>query len=255
MLLTLLLLSVAFNLALFVPAYIFKTDKLTDISYALTFIALVAILVLTSPLSLHGIMLTVVIILWAIRLGGFLLIRIAKTGKDQRFDGRRENFFSFASFWLLQGVSVWVILLPAILFFENAQEQASLPLLAVIGAVVTLIGLSIETIADAQKFAFKNNPANKNSWIATGIWKYSRHPNYFGEILVWIGVYLIVLPSLTVSSALFALLSPLYITSLLLFVSGIPLLEKSADERWGKDPKYQEYKEVTSVLIPLPNKK
>ncbi len=114
------------------------------------------------------------------------------------------------------------------------------------------VGLIIETIADVQKIQFKNNPANKGKWIESGIWRYSRHPNYFGEIVVWIGVYIVAATSLPFVQAAIGLISPLFIIVLLLFVSGIPILEKSADKRWGNDPAYKKYKKRTSLLIPLP---
>jgi len=123
-----------------------------------------------------------------------------------------------------------------------------------IGVAVWAIGLVCETIADLQKMAFSNDPANKDKWIDTGIWHYSRHPNYFGEILVWVGVYLYTLASLPLLPAVIGLVSPAFIIILLLFISGIPILEKSADKRWGSESKYQAYKKRTSILIPFASK-
>ena len=109
----------------------------------------------------------------------------------------------------------------------------------------------MESIADHQKYRFRDDPKNKNKWITHGLWQYSRHPNYFGEILVWTGIYLFAFPHLPYNHRLLGIISPLYIFCLLYFVSGVPMLERSANKRWGKDPAYQAYKKKTKVLIPF----
>ena len=243
--------SIGINILMFIPAYIFKTDKLTDISYAVTFAAIAIYGFVLNTITIASIILFLMILIWSIRLGSYLLIRINKMGKDSRFDGMREDFFRFLKFWFFQGLTVFVILLPSILFFNNENE---LPFYAYIGAVIWLIGILIEGIADYQKYKFINNPSNKGKWIETGLWKYSRHPNYFGEILLWLGVYIFVFSGLTTLQALIGIVSPLYIFFIIVFISGIPLLEKGADKRWGEDEKYKEYKDKTSILIPLPRK-
>lgn len=245
---TTLLISLAVNTAFFIPAYFFKTDKLTDFSYALTFVIVALISLLAGGVTLPSALLFFAIVIWALRLGGYLFMRIKKIKKDTRFDTMRSNFWQFGSFWFLQAVTAWVVLLPASLFFAKAPTAVALS--AFVGLIIWLIGLSIEAVADQQKFVFKSNPANKNKWIATGLWQYSRHPNYFGEILLWLGVYLFVVGSLSPGEVLLGAVGPLFIAFLLIFVSGIPLLEKSADARWGNNPKYQQYKKQTSILIP-----
>ena len=244
------LLSIGLNLAMFVPAYIYKTDKLTDISYALTFLLITIIAFSLSTQTLNKTILAIMIALWSIRLGAFLFIRIRKMKKDKRFDGMRESFTKFIKFWLLQGLTVWIVLIPSILFFATDRNEVIR-----IGAIIWLLGIIIETIADAQKYKFKQNTKNKDKYIQEGLWKYSRHPNYFGEILCWIGIYIYVSLSLTTTQKIIGLISPLFIIILLLFVSGIPLLEKYADKKWGRQKDYQEYKRKTSLLIPLPPKK
>ncbi len=240
--------SLGINVIMFIPAYLFKTDKLTDISYSITFATLAIFgFSRSTQSSLHTLILILVLI-WAIRLGGFLFIRINKVGKDVRFDGMRENFFRFLKFWLLQGASVFVIMLAALMGY--ARIHTSITVLSWIGVVVFSLGLLIETISDAQKFRFKNNAKHKGQWIDEGIWRASRHPNYLGEIMVWIGIYLVVASSLTGISLLIALLSPLFIIVLLLFVSGIPLLEKSAQKKWGGQEEYNKYKAEVPLLIP-----
>ncbi|MFP4656189.1 MAG: DUF1295 domain-containing protein [Candidatus Woesearchaeota archaeon] len=107
----------------------------------------------------------------------------------------------------------------------------------------------IESFSDFQKLTFKKQPKNKGRFIKSGLWKYSRHPNYFGEILCWIGVYVFC------GVWMWGLISPIFITTMLLFVSGIPLLEKKADEKWGGSREYQKYKHETPILIPWKNMK
>jgi steroid 5-alpha reductase family enzyme len=203
-----------------------------------------------STQSLNKTILAIMIALWSLRLGGFLFIRIQKMKKDKRFDGMRESFTKFIKFWLLQGLTVWIILIPTILFLATNRDEV-----IIIGAIIWLIGLIIETIADAQKYKFKQNKKNKDKFIQEGIWKYSRHPNYFGEILCWIGIYIYVFPALTITNKIIGLISPIFIIALLMFVSGVPLLEKYADKKWGHQKDYKEYKRKTSLLIPLPQKK
>jgi steroid 5-alpha reductase family enzyme len=251
-LLTTFIFAVGFNLALFLPAYFFRTDKLTDISYALTFIILALYGLFAGGVTPPKLLVVALVVIWAIRLGAYLLYRIHKMGRDKRFDERRNNFLSFGSFWLLQGVTVWVVLISTLLFLQS--ENPSLTWLSFVGILIWLFGLSVESLADWQKFQFISNKANKGKWIDSGVWRYSRHPNYFGEILVWVGVYLTVVSALSVSAGLLGLLSPAYIALLLLFVSGVPLLEKSADKKWGDNPEYQEYKRKTSVLVLWPRR-
>lgn len=245
--------SLVFNIALFFIAFKLQSDKLTDASYALTFILIATIAFATSDINAYSIIAVSMVLLWAIRIGSFLLYRVIKIGKDARFDEMRSSFVKFGQFWILQGVSVWVLMIPFVLALSTGG--GTLGVVALIGVVVFLLGLCIETIADFQKMRFNNNPKNKGNWIESGFWKYSRHPNYFGEILVWVGVYIYAVQVLLLPAALIALVSPLFITILLLFVSGIPLLERSADKRWGDSKAYEQYKWRTSILVPLPIRK
>ncbi len=243
-----------FNLALFVVAYLYKTDRLTDISYALTFIAL-------AWFAFHNggpttgrtaqLLATCLVTLWAVRLGGFLLFRVWKNKRDKRFDGVREHFWKFGRFWLAQGLSVWVILLPVLLYMHSSHEVKITPAY-ICGAIIWLGGLLLETVADAQKYRFSRNPANKGTWIDQGVWHWSRHPNYFGEMLVWTGLWIMTAGSLSWQQKAVSVAGPLFIILLLRFVSGVPPLEASADKRWGSDPHYVRYKQRTSLIVPLP---
>ena len=241
--------SFLLNYSLFLAAFRKKTDKLTDLSYAITFITLVFIgLISMRVVSIYTWILAAMIIVWAVRIGTFLFMRIRKTGVDHRFDDKRDSFKRFGAFWTLQAFTVWVVMLGPLLFFD-AENDPTL-WLAVVGFFVWFVGLAIETASDMQKYEFTQAKENKGKFIHSGLWKRSRHPNYFGEILVWVGVYIYVVSALDGVNQIIALISPVFITVMLLFVSGIPLLEKSADERWGKDKKYQEYKKNTPILIP-----
>jgi len=185
---------------------------------------------------------------WGIRLSTYLFIRILRTGKDKRFDGIREDTPKFASFWLLQAVSIFVILLPTT-YILLKPIQMELSILAIVGMILSILGILIEGFADYQKFVFKNEIKNKEKWINTGLWKYSRHPNYLGEIMMWVGIFIFAIPYLTDLSWL-TVISPLYILILLLFVSGVPTLEKKDDERYKDNKEYMEYKKNTGILLP-----
>lgn len=244
-----LIVSLVINYSLFFVAYRNKTDKLTDLSYAITFISLTFFGMLTArETNMYSWILAAMVIMWAVRIGTFLFVRIRKTGVDHRFDDKRDSFVRFGAFWTLQAITVWVVMLSSLLFFEAESDPTWW--LALLGVAIWAKGLIIESIADIQKYNFTQNKANKGKFINIGLWSRSRHPNYFGEILVWVGVYVFVVSALDGTNQLVATISPLFITAMLLFVSGIPLLEKGADERWGKDKDYQKYKKNTPVLIP-----
>src|SRR5262245_14921375 len=165
-----------------------RTDKVTDLSYGLTFV-IIALLLLAGgePRDSPQLVLASMVALWGIRLAGYLLFRIVHMGRDKRFDGVRENFWRFFRFWFFQGLAVWLIMLPVTIWF--AAPGPWNPLMT-IGTVVWAIGLAIETVADAQKFAVKRRADGESRWMDSGLWRYSRHPNYFGELLVWWGVFI-----------------------------------------------------------------
>jgi steroid 5-alpha reductase family enzyme len=189
-----------------------------------------------------------IVCLWGMRLALYLFLRILRIGRDERFDGRREKTLRFAAFWGFQAVSIWIVLLPVTVVMSlRGRPPFRWP--NGLGAVIWAAGFVIEFLADQQKYAFKKDPAGAGRWVSRGLWRYSRHPNYFGESLCWIGVLVYALPHLR-GATFVAALSPLYITFLLLFVSGIPLLERKADTKYGTDPAYREYKDRTSLFVP-----
>jgi steroid 5-alpha reductase family enzyme len=240
--------AVAINGIFFVVAALRKTDTVTDLSYGLSFATVAVVLVVVKeawdPIRLAA---AALVLVWAIRLAAYLFRRILLIKVDHRFDGRREKPARFAIFWTLQAISVSIIMLPAIAAIGRPAPAFS-PL-HIFGAALWFLGLGIETIADAQKWAWKR--AEGAGFVRTGLWSWSRHPNYFGEILVWWGIWLYALPSLSGFWHL-ALLGPVFITLLLVKVTGIPPLEKSAEARYGADPAYAEYRRRTSILLPLP---
>lgn len=245
-----LIISLGIQIILFLVAFTFKTDKLTDISYSLTFLLLGVIFFVKSSMNVLHLVLLILIFLWSARLGTYLLIRISKMGKDSRFDKMRNKFFNFLGFWIIQGLTIWIVLIPSFFFFSVSPKTNYLVYL---GLIIWVAGFLIESIADIQKYNFKNRSNKKDSFIKSGLWKYSRHPNYFGEFLMWVGIYLFVFNSISLSNKIIALVSPLFILTMLLFVSGIPMLERSYEKRYGKE--WLEYKNKTSKFILLPNKK
>ena len=244
--LTTLIISFLIQIFFFIFAASFKTDKVTDLSYGLSFIALSLYSLLTNgTFFLTQIIITSLIVLWGVRLAGYLLIRILKIKKDARFDGMREDFVKFAKFWTFQAVTAWIIMLPAT-FVLNSSVDLGLSTLSYIGIGIWIFGFIVETIADYQKFVFKNK--NPKKFIQTGLYKYSRYPNYFGEITLWWGLFIVTIPYLS-GISWFTVLGPMFITFILLFVSGIPLLEKRFDANYKDNKEFQEYKKRTSKLI------
>lgn len=248
-----LLISFAINMVFFIFAATFKTDKVTDLTYSLSFFILAPALFSTGSRMVEQWLITAAIMLWAFRLGSYLFRRILKIKKDDRFDDKRGKFLSFLGFWIIQTLAVWLIMLPNSIFLTSDNPK-TLPLFSLTGGLLFLTGLIIETVSDSQKFRYRNDSKNKGHWVDQGLWKYSRHPNYFGEILLWWGLFVVVIPSLS-SWTWLTLLGPLSITLLLLFVSGIPLLEKSASKKYGEKPGFKQYLQNSRLLLPLPKKK
>ena len=171
---------------------------------------------------------------------------------DHRFDEMRDKPLRFARFWLLQAIAVAVMMLP-VSYLLGRDDAPGFGPWVIAGAAVWLIGLVIEAVAMPRSRRSRRSRRTAERFITTGLWRYSRHPNYFGEILVWWGLFAYAVPFLH-GAAFAVVIGPIFITLLLLFVSGIPLLERSADEKYGDDPAYREYKRRTSILVPLPRR-
>jgi len=238
----------------FVPAYLLQTERFFDLTGSLTYITVMVVAVLLSaePDARSWLLLGMVVI-WAARLGSYLFLRIRKAGEDKRFTEIKPSLPRFLMTWTLQGL--WVSLtLAAALVAVTTTERVGIGTVTAIGLLVWVAGFGLEAVADAQKSRFRADPANKGRFIHTGLWSWSRHPNYFGEILLWVGVAVVALPVLR-GWQWVALISPLFVALLLLRVSGVPMLEKSADKKWGGQLDYEAYKYRTSLIVPLPPKK
>ncbi|MFZ5915692.1 MAG: DUF1295 domain-containing protein [Chloroflexota bacterium] len=235
----------------FIPAYLLQNERFFDLTGSITYISVTTMAVLLSPLvDGRSILLLAVVLIWAIRLGAFLFRRIHKAGKDARFDEIKPSLSRFLLTWTLQGL--WVTFtLAAALAAITTTTRKELGVLAWVGLVVWALGFVVEVAADSQKSRFRADPANRGQFIHTGLWAWSRHPNYLGEIVLWIGVAIIALPVLRGWQWL-TLISPVFVTLLLTRISGVPMLEKRADEKWGGQEDYEAYKERTPVLVPRP---
>lgn len=233
----------------FVPSFLRQTEKFFDLTGGLTYISLISIaLLFSNNIDARAVLLWAMVVVWAGRLGIFLYRRIHKAGKDDRFDELKPSFFRFLIVWTVQ--ALWVTFtMAAALIAITTNTRIGIDVFAVVGFLVWVIGFAIEVTADSQKGSFKSDPANKGKFIRTGLWARSRHPNYFGEILLWVGVLIIALPVLQ-GWQWIALISPVFVALLLIRVSGIPLLEKKADTKWGGQADYEAYKKNTPVLIP-----
>lgn len=232
----------------FVPAYLRQTEKFYDLTGSLTYVTVTLLaLWLSQRLDSRSLILTAMIALWATRLGTFLFLRILADGTDSRFDKIKPKPMSFLATWSLQGL--WVSMTAGCaLAAITAGEQTGLSVTDLAGITLWLAGFTIEVVADRQKRQFRSVHGSGH-FITTGLWAYSRHPNYLGEIMLWLGVALFALPALQ-GWQWVTLISPVFVYLLLTRVSGIPLLEKKANKRWGDDPDYQEYKTRVPVLLP-----
>jgi steroid 5-alpha reductase family enzyme len=235
----------------FIPAYLLQSEKFFDLTGSITYISVAMVAVLLGPaVDGRSILLLVLVVIWAGRLGTFLFRRIHRAGKDVRFDEIKPSFIRFLNAWTLQGLWVTFTLAAALAAITTMTRKAP-GLFALIGFLVWVSGFAIEVAADIQKSRFRADPENRGKFIHTGLWAWSRHPNYLGEIVLWTGVAVIALPILR-GWQWITLVSPVFVALLLTRISGVPMLEKRADEKWGGQEDYETYKAHTPVLIPWP---
>jgi len=246
-------LAFAIQWLVFIHAYLNQTEKFFDLTGSLTYITVTILALLLSPVKdTRSLLLAGLVLIWAARLGSFLYLRIKAAGEDRRFRELKTSFSRFLLTWTLQGL--WVTFsLAAALAVITSLKRVEFGIFGVIGLLFWLVGFGFESIADSQKTKFKADPANEGKFIQTGLWSWSRHPNYFGEIVLWIGVAVIALPVLS-GWQWVTMISPVFVFFLLTRISGVPMLEKRADEKWGGQPDYEAYKTKTSILVPLPPK-
>lgn len=249
-------LAFAVNWLAFVPAALFQSDRFYDTTGALTYLSVIAaasVAAIEARGSLGPVALAVagMVAVWTVRLGSFLFTRIhAAGGTDVRFAKIKVNPPRFLVAWTLQ--ACWVIFTAsAALVIITAPEPRPLDAFFWAGSALWAIGFAFEVIADEQKRRFRADPANRGQFIASGLWAWSQHPNYFGEIALWAGILVIALPQLSGWNWL-VVFSPVFVTLLLTKVSGINLLDAIARKRWGDDPAWQAYVARTPVLFPRP---
>ena len=243
----------------FIHAYIFQTEHYFDATGSFTYISLSIILILNSvfnsgfeDLNPYTYLIGIMVILWSLRLGMFLFKRVKDVGQDIRFIEMKKDFFWFLMTWTLSGL--WVFLtyvaglsaMTSISLIENMSSYHFTFMF--IGFLLWVLGFVIEILADNQKKIFRKNPINKGKFISSGLWAWSRHPNYFGEIILWLGISVIAFPSMEGGEFL-GLISPIFVYVLLTRISGIPMLEKSSDSKWGLDEDYIKYKNTTPILF------
>ena len=239
------------NLLVYIPSFLKQTEHYFDLTGSITYVTVTVIAITTTTdLDARTLILGAAIGIWAGRLGGFLFRRVKRDGGDGRFDKLKIDWLVFLRVWMLQGLWVTITAGAALAAMTSGAKQ-DLGVLGVIGAALWIVGFAIEVTADRQKSAFKANEANEGRFITTGLWAWSRHPNYFGEITLWLGIAILALPALD-GWQIVTLISPLFVFVLLTRISGVPLLERRGLKRWGDDPEYQAYVANTPVLVMRP---
>jgi len=243
------ILAFLINWLAYIPATLAKTEHYYDLVGSITYLIVIAVAVsLAVNVDWRALMVSVMVVIWALRLGSFLFIRVRNYGKDDRFDEVKVDPLKFLVAWTLQALWVLLSVACALMVITNGNSQ-SLDGITIIGIFLWFFGFTIEVIADQQKYEFRKKPENSDKFISTGLWAWSQHPNYFGEIMLWFGMALIAIPVLE-GLQLLVVISPLFIYLLLTKGSGIPTLEEKAQIRWGNNKDYQLYKESTGLLFP-----
>ncbi len=246
-------LAFGINWLVFIPSSLAQTEHYYDLTGGLTYITTIILaVVLSGTADPRALLVAAMVLFWSLRLATFLFRRISSAGGDDRFDTIKDRPLRFFMAWTLQGL--WVLLTAAAAFaIITGGESKPLGVIGIAGIVVWLAGISIEIASDRQKSNFRGDPANAGKFINTGLWAWSRHPNYFGEIVLWTGIAIIALPVLQ-GWQWATLISPVFVAFLLIKVSGIPMLEAKADSRWGGLDDYESYKRRTPILVPKPPK-
>ena len=236
----------------YIPAFLFRTEKFYDLAGSLTYIFTILFALYASGsfkfLQIGNLIIGVAIILWAVRLGSFLFMRIHKDKKDGRFDSIKTSFSQFFMTWTLQGMWVFICSSAALVAISSTSGVV-INSLFFIGLIIFIFGFAVEVVADNQKSAFRSIPENKDVFINEGLWARSRHPNYFGEISLWTGITVMAISTFEGMNFL-ALFSPIFSYLLLVYVSGVRMLEYRGHKKWGHLDEYQKYKENTPKLIP-----
>ena len=236
----------------FIPAYVFQTEKFYDLTGSLTYLSVIWFSLTVSSeyfanLNLANLVIVLLITFWALRLGSFLFMRIHKAGEDKRFRTIKPSASQFFMTWTLQGLWVSLCSMCALTAISSDSGLIVNPIFFA-GLVLFIFGFLLEIIADKQKSKFRAIPENKNKFISSGLWARSRHPNYFGEIVLWTGIAVMSFSSLEGLQYL-TLISPIFTYVLLVYISGVRMLEARGDIKWGENEDYRNYKENTPVLL------
>ncbi len=235
---------------IFIPSYIYQTEHYFDLIGSISYISIVLFTFLAlNNLDVRSILIGLLILVWAVRLGSFLFIRVKRDGKDNRFTVMKTKFWWFLFTWTIGGLWVFITMAAGLAAMTSAKV-VPLGWFALIGIFLWLEGFLVEVVADHQKTRFRSKKENQGRFINEGLWSFSRHPNYYGEITLWLGIAFIAFPVLQ-GWQLLTLISPIFVYILLTRISGVTMLERRADKKWGDDPEYQRYKETTSSLIPM----
>lgn len=245
------LLAFAMNIAAYIPAQVKQTEVFFDLTGALTYLTVVAVaLLLVDGVDARAILAACLVMVWALRLGSFLFLRVRRSGGDARFDRIKTDPLQFCMTWVMQGL--WVLLtVSCALGIITSEVQEPLGVYAVVGLALWLAGFSLEVVADRQKSAFRARSENSAHFIHSGLWAWSRHPNYFGEVVLWAGMFVLAMPIL--AGWRWALvISPVFVYLLLTKISGIGMLERRGMRKWGDDPAYHRYLESTPIFVPRP---
>jgi len=236
----------------YIPAYMFQTEKFYDLTGSVTYLSVVWFVFLSTyksiSLNFGNLILVLLISIWTIRLGLFLFMRIHKAGEDKRFRTIKTSASQFFMTFTLSGLWVTLCSMCALVAISS-PEGLVMNALTYVGIILFIIGFGIEIVADNQKTAFRSIEANKDSFITSGLWSKSRHPNYFGEVLLWFAIAVISFSSLE-GLQLITLISPVFTYILLVYVSGVRMLEDMNDKKWADNEQYKSYKKNTPMLFP-----
>ena len=239
----------AIQIIVFIPSFIFRTEHYYDLTGGITYISTVVMaLILKNSyqgIDLISLLLGSMIIIWATRLSSFLFLRVKKSGEDVRFKKIKHSFSWFLMTFMLQGMWVFMCIFPALIVISSINSEINN--YAIVGSIVWLFGFLFEIIADNQKSNF--NKFNKGEFISNGLWSITRHPNYFGEFILWLGITIASLGYID-NYKYVLLLTPIFVYLLLTRVSGVNLLEDIGEKRWGNSKEYQKYKEKTPLFFP-----
>ena len=235
----------------FIPAWFLQTERFFDLTGSITFLVLtVGALLIRGGFDPRSLVIAAAIGVWALRLGPFLFLRVRRDGEDRRFRQIKPNFPVFLMTWTLQGLWVSLTAAPALAALLASDSTPPDWTLAA-GLAMWILGFLVEVTADAQKTRFRAVPGNRDRYITSGLWAWSRHPNYFGEIVLWIGIAVIAAPALE-AWQLATLVSPLFVWLLLTRISGVRMLEARANRKWRDDPGYRDYVRRTNTLLLWP---